>query len=364
MLRTQYDTAQFNLTQVRADLGAAKAGEAAAKASEASARALEYDSRIKAANAQVKATEAQASADAAQARADLIKAQAIDAGKQILETEKQAAQLKNQNERLLQTYNQLQVKNDALEKQNNALEARADTVLLGNVRVPVGRTIIARSLAPGTSFLEARAQLSQMLARGALLVSGDATNPDIGPGLLPGAPLQLAPLGNGEGGVLTDPSAILDALADYVSGRNDAVSVRLVAARNHLANETKLNARFLVVPIRPALAAGTELANATVDGQKSDVLLFSALLKLVDDARQSAEQNGVTPPLSPEAPNFYAPGSREQIFRTIRALSDVNGPARVSIVTNQAISNVDPLRVQFDIEPLAPGTLAQLQPAT
>ena len=319
----QYTAAQNQLTRVKTELGKAKTAEATAKINE----------RISTNNA--KAAEVSA---AAASRG------AFTAGQEVLAADERVAQADRQVAAARREVAVLEKQRQELLDANRQIALDANTVLLTDVRVPVGRTLVARSFEQTPTFFAAREALRAMFERSA----------QIAPGLLPGASLELEPLPTGDQSspLRFAPSDVYSNLADYIVGTSGAVSVRLVAARNHLEGERILDAQFIVVPVRSALPADYELSQVVLDGSIGDARLFSALLELVDAAREVALRKGVTPPLSPESPNFYAPGSREQIFQTLRALSEINGPARVSIVTQQSIANIDPLHVRFDIEPL------------
>ena len=167
-----------------------------------------------------------------------------------------------------------------------------------------------------------------------------------------------------------DEDEIYNSLADAISRSQTPLSVRLVSDRNHLEGQKFLYTRFILVPVRPALRAGVELASMSFKEKLSDAQLFSALLRLVEAGRRVASQNGVAPPLAPDNPDspdapdsrdFYASGSKERIFETLRKVSALDGRARVSLVTDKAISTVDQLSVKFEVEPLAP-TTAQSSP--
>ena len=315
--------------------------------------------------ARVSAEKSRADAESAEQRAAVankrtIEAgkQTIEAGKQLIEAEKKIAKAQDKVAELQSQGEQLSLANAALLKANAKISDEADIILSSNIRVPVGRTLVERSFDKGVSFSEATEDLRALFGRAA---------DKMVPGFLPGARLQLAPRlvpapnvqeGDEQTLIIVRDDEIYNGLATAISRSQNSLSVRLVAERNHLEGEKILYARFIVVPIRSALPVNAELARATFDPKIGDARLFSALLKLVEAGREVAGQNGITPPLSPEAPDFYAPGSNEQIFEALRKVSAYDVPVRVRIVTATPIATTDQLRVRFEIDPLA--TTAQV----
>ena len=322
--------ANAKVSAANAKVSQANAKVSKAKTAEATAKTNEQTSKANAAAAETRADDAGKRVDLASDKVKESYRQVVEADRQVVAARREVADLEKQRQELL----------DA----NRQIALDANTVLLTDVRVPVGRTLVARSFEQTPTFFAAREALREMFERGA----------QIAPGLLPDASLELEPLPTGGQSNLLkfDPSDVYSNLADYIAGTSGAISVRLVAARNHLVGEQILDAQFIVVPIHSALPADYELSHIVLDGSIGDARLFSALLDLVDAAREVASRKGVNPPLSPESPNFYAPGSREQIFQTLRALNQIGGPTRVSVVTEKPIANIDPLRVRFEIEPL------------
>lgn len=337
-----YRKANQNLTQVQRNLrqaqGATLEAQDNEKISQANAKAAEQRAQV----AGQRATIAGQQALAAGQQFVAAETQRVQAETQVREAQTKVDDLEAQAKRLTEA-------NDILAADNVRVVRERDAIFLNDVRVPVGQTLASRSFEQTPSVSEARDELHALFERAAKTVM---------PTVLPGAHLELVPLLVGDANNPTELSSddIYAQLASVIARNQNALSVRLVAARNHRLGDKVLDARFTIVPIRPALATDTELASAVLDGRSSDASLFSALLRLVDAGRQSASESGVSPPLSPEAPDFYAPGANEQLFKTLRALSALDGPARVRILALQPISTVDQLRVRFEIEPLAPAT--------
>ncbi len=338
----QVKLAQFRFSAAQLDLDKALTSEQAAKTNAEKARQSAKDSKVAAEQAVKRAYDANQ--------------RTYDASKKLLEEEQKVREAQNTVEELEKQGEDLRRANELALTVNQSIANETDYILASDIRVPVGRTLVARTFEQGVSFTEATEELRALF--------GCAAD-KIVPGFLPGARLQLAsrpvPLpkvndSDPDVFVIIKDDEIYINLAEAISRSQTPLSVRLVAERNHLDGEKTLNARFIIVPIRPALPDGAELASATFNQNISDAQLFSALLKLVEAGREVAKQNGVTPPLSPEAPDFYAPGSNEQIFEALRKVSALDDRARVRILTDQAISTSDQLSVRFEVTPLASAT--------
>ena len=334
----QYQTAQGKLTRVQLDLTKAQGNVRVARNNER--------------QSQDNARAAEQRARAAGQRALSAGRAAVSGGKAAINAEKQAILARNQVYEAQAQLDDLQAQAQKLEAANAKLAADVEEASQKGVRVPNRYILVARSFEATPSVTEAREALHAMFERAALFVTGDPK--DKLPALLPGAQLQLSQLSLNDGKTSIDVSAsdIYSELANQIAHSSGPLSVRLVAARNHREGDTELKARFEKVKIAPALEGDAELASATMDGRQSDAALFSALLRLADRGIVYARSQGVAPPLSPEVPDFYAPGTNEQLFKTLRIVGAVDGPTRVRILTLQPISTADQLRVRFEIEPL------------
>ena len=359
----QFARAQAQLATVQLSLDKAKASEKLAVANAETARQNAEESKRLAQVADERAATANQKRIEADKGALVSLGKSVQAEAKILEAEKRVAQLQEQSEDLRRA-NQLALQT------NDLVSAERDYILGSTIRVSVGFTLVARTFESGATFSEATDDLRALFGRAA---------DQVVPGFLPGARLELAPRvvpapnvsqGDENVRVVVQDDEIYNGLATAISRSQTPLSVRLIADRNYLEGEQTLKVRFIVVPVRPALPANAELASANFDPKIGDAKLFSSLLKLVDIGREVAGQNGVTPPLAPETPDFYAPGSNEQIFQTLRKISAFEAPVRVRIVTAAPISTADQLRVRFEVEPVAasaPTTQAlarQAPPAT
>ena len=276
---------------------------------------------------------------------------ALDAGRDVLIAERRVAQLTAQSEQLTR-------KNVQLDDDNKKIRKTANFLSQNDVRVPVDSTLVERTFDQFMTVAKVRDALQSMF---------DYSAQKIVPNLLPDAKLSLAVVNLPDAGRSSTENEIYDNLASFIANNPDPLSVRLVAARNHLAGEDTLKARFFVLPIVPALKDDFELTRTEVDGRASEGSLFGVLLKLVDKGTDIAKKKGVRPPLSPDSPNFYAPGSNEQIFDALREIKAIGGPTRVRIITTQPISTADQLSVRFEVEPVSAVTTqatARLSPRT
>ena len=348
---------QANLKKVRTDLYTAQTkADAASRRADASQR-LADAADARATDAAARATDIGKQAISASKQALAAQKDAIESKKEVIESKKAVDQLQAQRAELIRA-------NAELSDDKKLSDLKRQLVQGSDIRVPVGFALDARTFEPGLSLNEASQRLHGIFDYVATKVMpGDEQNLPI----LPGAQLRLAQdvpfLTKGQDGekifyVRVDADEIYDSLATTISRSQTPLSVRLIADRNHLEGEPFLDARFIIVPQRLALSAETELARATFSGKISDARLFSALLNLTDAAREVARKNGVDPPLSPDARDFFASGSNEQIFEALRKISALDGRARVRLLTDKAISTTDQLSVRFEVEPLPSETAA------
>ncbi len=280
--------------------------------------------------------------------------ESIQAQGKVIKAQKKVDDLEEQSKKLIED-------NKTLLAENENFADVADVLLLNDVRVPVGTVLAAQNFPQGTSFYQAKDDLDALFARADEIVSGYKDKDKNVPPLLPGAKLTLSPRlvpapdldgGDTQKFVSVEGEEIYNGLARTIASSQNPLSVRLVSERNHLLGDAKLSVRFVVVPIRPALPANDLLVSARIDGAGNDAKIFKDLSDLADAARDVATQQGVAPPLWRDSRNFYAPGSNEQVFDTLREIKAINGPARVRIITAQPISTADLLNVKFEVEPI------------
>jgi uncharacterized protein (DUF3084 family) len=120
---------------------------------------------------------------------------------------------------------------------------------------------------------------------------------------------------------------IVDLLTGYMATFNVPVAVRWAAARNYVEGETEILGLLLPVPVRTAFPRGTTLAETKIAGAQSDARIFNQLLALVNSGEKAAREQGITPPLTPQVPNFYADGTNERIFEALRQVQSHDGPS-------------------------------------
>ena len=342
----QVAQAETNLSKVETDLNTARTGEKLAKANTDVAKG-------EAEKARQNAERSRRAAVDAEERVSVAGKGVVAAGRKVLEADRRVIAADKRVVEAQQKVAQLQKQSDELADANTKVVNANGIILASNILVPVGRTLVARSFDSNASSRQTDEALRALFARAA---------DQIVPGLLPGATLELAPqkvVARKENPsdpnvlVVLNEDEIYNELATAIARSRNPLSVRLVSDRNHLQGEEILEARFIVVPIRPVFPANEALASAVFDGKNGDARLFSALSELVEVGREVASRSGVTPPLSPEVPSFYAPGTNEQLFETLRKITALDGPARVTITTAAPISTADQLSVRFEVEPAA-----------
>ncbi len=241
-----------------------------------------------------------------------------------------------------------------LRKQRDEFE-QASSLLAGNdAPIKVGQVFASRAIAANQTpaFIAARLRELVQLAQQSF-----ADSEDISPNFPAGATLQLfrGSEGDASGKSLElSTEEILEFLARQIAATKQANSIRLVAVRNFLPGETRIDVIFKAVPILPAFESGEVLAAATIDGTqgsaKGDARIFSSLLDLIDLGRREAEKRGVNPPQSPNEPSFYAEGTNVLIFEALRRINSSQARVGVTLVTAKALSTVEPLQVRFEIE--------------
>jgi uncharacterized protein (DUF3084 family) len=131
---------------------------------------------------------------------------------------------------------------------------------------------------------------------------------------------------------------------------NVPVALRWAAARNYVEGETEILGLLLPVPVRTAFPRGTTLAQTNIAGAQSDARIFNQLLALVNSGERAAREQGITPPLTPQMPNFYAEGTNERIFEALRQVQSHNGAVGVRLIADTDLMTVEPLRVRFEVE--------------
>ena len=287
---------------------------------------------------------------------------AIESGRQVILAQKKMDALEEQSKKLIEDNRALLAENENFAAISEKV-AGDNVVLLSNgVRVPVKTVLAAKNFAQGTSVYQARNDLHALFERADEIVRGYQDGNKTVPPLLPGAKLTLpalrAPVFALDGSptgeyVPVEGNDIFEELAKAISSSQDPLSVRLVSERNYLLGDETLSARFIFVPNSSALPANELLVSARIDGAANDAVVFNKLSELADTARDVATDAGVAPPLWRDSRNFYAPGSNEQVFDTLRQIKAINGPARVSIVTARPISTADLLSVRFEVEPVS-----------
>lgn len=245
-----------------------------------------------------------------------------------------------------------------LESQRNALQdlaAQTAPFVESEAPIKVGRTFAAGIIAANQGPQMVAEQLRVLVRQGQEAFAAEEDNASKFP---EGAALQLLPLTDQDASgksVLLEDDAIVRRFAFDLAQRREPTSVRLVAPRNYLSGETRIEAVLRVVPIKPAFAAGETLASTTIDGASGDALIFNSLLELTNLGRSEAERRGVNPPQLGDEPLFYAKDTNVAIFKVLRQIESSRARVRVNLVAAKALSTVEPLRIRLEIEDGAPG---------
>jgi len=158
----------------------------------------------------------------------------------------------------------------------------------------------------------------------------------------------FAPLPGESGGVLNEAQAI-EQLSIYLSQFTTPVSVRVIAARDHIQADSVVKSVFDVVPVRTLYERGAIIAETIVDGRKSDALIFRGLLRLTDEGAARARRLGASPLSKSRDEPFFGEGTNERIFETLRRIGELHKPVAVRLVADDDISTVEPVKVRFEI---------------
>ena len=304
--------------------------------------------RLKTANSRLKTT--QDNLKTTDKQLFIASREAFKAGSEALEAERQVAQAK-------QSIAEATLVVETLLSQRDQLVAQNNTLAIEDLRVSIGQTFAARTLAVGKSQAQIEEDLRALLVESQRALRG---NPDKNiPALVPEAVVRLERLQLSDGSEQTvlEENQIVQQLARLLAQSREPASVRAVADRNYTARETEIGARFVVVPLRQVFRRGDVLGEISVDGSTSNARIFSALsTRLIEIGRQTATQKGVNPPQSPDEPTFYANGTNEALFEALSLVKAQNKTVRVRLVAAQDLTTVEPLRVRFEVA--APGVRA------
>jgi uncharacterized protein (DUF3084 family) len=229
-----------------------------------------------------------------------------------------------------------------------ALGAVTEQSWKGRIVVNLGQVLAERQIGAGLSQDDMERQIRTLLTEASRVVQAapiSARSVSLA--------TRTVPLDNG-GSLQLGEREIMELLTQYLATFNQPVAIRLAAARNYFEGETEVQGLLLAVPIQKAFPRGTTLAQIKVAGAQSDAHIFNQLLALVNSGEKAARERGVTPPLTPEAPNFYAGGTNERIFEALRQIQAHKGTVDVRLVAADDLTTVEPLRVRFDVG--SPGT--------
>ena len=276
-------------------------------------------------------------------------AQLAKANEQLQETQKSLASVQRnfklvdqQVRSTLDQYREAASNVEKLKKRSDDLEAELKTqqqqlyglsswaykLATGNVEVVYG-TVFAQTLIPSkTTPAIAKAQLEALLKAGQNAVQSKYK-------------LYLA-----QPNTEIKGDQIIDYIANQLSASDVAVSVRLVAARDHAEGEQDISTRFILVPVRTIFQKEVVIEESQIDSSIGDAMIFNQLLRLVNQGEAKAREKGSLPITTENSP-FYAAGTNERIFEALREIQKNTGTVDVKMVAAQNITTVDSMHVKF-----------------
>jgi len=256
------------------------------------------------------------------------------------EQQRKVADLQTRRDQLQQEIATLTQETVRLTAVAQQFASAAEQLATGQVIIPVSQVFAERRLPPRPGAADARAALNELLAEGRKAVSNFEAKD-----------IVLAPISIESGSRLTslDQEQILALLVKHLVTFETPVAVRLLAVRNHFAGEKEILGRMEVLPVRAAFNRGELVASTTVDGKQSDARIFNQLLTLINEGEKVAREHKVAPPLTPDNPHFYGPGTNERIFEALRQIQAINGPANVRLIAVEEISTVEPMHVRIEV---------------
>lgn len=335
-------TAQGRLTAARSGLRAAQS------------RLDDVRSRLNRANSDLRQTQTslkikQSQLRTAQAQAKNAARGAFNAGQASVKLKGEVTALEIQMEQQQEQVNALEKQRQDLEIQVASQQANLERIRLAAEQVVGGRFVIARDQVFAERVVAAGLGRQQIEAQLRALIE-DANRAAKAPPARANS-LRLAPLWVDfpDRRVQLNEQEILDSLANFIAGLDTPVAVRMAAARNYTESESDLQGVMVAVPVRVAFARDTTIATATIEGKQSEARIFNQLLALANEGESVARGRGVTPPLTPDAPNFFAAGTNERIFEALRRIQDHDGPVGVRLVAADDLSTVEPMRVRFEV---------------
>ncbi len=158
---------------------------------------------------------------------------------------------------------------------------------------------------------------------------------------------------------------VLSAVAQQIHAARGGVIVRVDAVFNSHPGEPAY-VDFRLFNNKKVYHRGQVLAETIVDGRLSEASIYVALVSLLrDEVSPRARRENIMPrpaPLGVESVSTVREPvgniSPEDLFASIAQLRAIKGPARVRVVAEDDIWTIGPLRVKFEISPVAPGSAA------
>lgn len=367
----QTKAAQARLINARGQLASAVSARAAAQRGEAEAKRGAVLAARKAQLAQTRLASARAQLEAAKSQYESVRTRLAKSQAQLKQAENAKKSLQQSNRRLLsesskQSLNleqrkaevrDLEIKLKDLQQQIKTAEAEVEYYTKEAARAVSQQVIVGL----GQVFAEVvvppsveKAQLRRTIYR--LLDAGSTTAIKLGgktylneeTGVT--RALHLASLTFSNGDPSITENGLIEHFVNYLSSLNVPVSVRLVSVRRYVEGDNDFQAKLEAVPVNRIYLQGDTIATQTIDGSQRDAVIFNRLIALINEGGKIAREKGVTPLLSEQVPDFFAAGTNEQIFDTLRALQAQGKPMLVRMVAAEDIYSVDPVSVRFILD--------------
>ncbi|BCM89663.1 hypothetical protein IAD21_01510 [Abditibacteriota bacterium] len=295
----------------------------------------------------------------AQGRLRAADLQLINAGRQIVSVGREAVQVQKQAQRDVaeiqgqvriakKEVDQLQTQKADLQAQVNGLVELANTydniskqLAFGNISLAVDQTLAERRFdatrSPDDIARELRFLITTASEAAREILHNKKLEFMVGAAIADksGTPIDL------------NEEQAITLYSNALSSANQTVSARLVSGFNYPSDTTLVVARFVFVPIRTIYIARQDIAQATIDTNKSESAIWRQLQDLVDTARYNAVKLGASPPLSPETQNFFDGDTGQKLFDTLREVQKYDHPVQVRVVAARDLDSAEPLQIRF-----------------
>lgn len=249
-----------------------------------------------------------------------------------------------------------QLKEDALliASNANALADNANALAYHDIALPVDQTLTEQRLPSRLSPGEAQAQLRALLEHSQEAARNFLKNND---NESLAKKVEVVPLGayedNGKA-VYLNPDQWLKAFGNLIARQKQSVLLRMVVSSNYSSDTLKnfpfVEARLLFVQQTALYEDNQVIYEGTIDGTQGEASIYGALTNLIEVARRRAVSHGASPPLSPEAPTFFASDTGERIFEAKSQVQKANRRVLVRILAARDLNTAEPLQIRFQVD--------------